>query len=769
MPKIFDTTPYADKAVLVGADLLPVGDSAALTGGVPDNKTSTLTGLATFVAANAVTLSGTAGVLTATAANLTISTVTSGTLAITSAAGINNTSVAVSTWAHSGGAWALNSTSQNVTIATLTAGTIAVTSAGAVNHTSAAASTWTHSGGAFAINSTSQGVTISTITSGTIAITSAGAVNTTSAAASTWAHSGGAFAINSTSQTLTLATLTSGTMALTSAGATNITSAAASVWTVTSADLTISTATSGTLAVTSAGALNLSQAGASTWTVVTSLGLAGGTLNLNASSNFATNINTGTSTGAVTIGNSAAGIVTLANKANTAATFLVTDGTTSLLAIDTRIGITGIETFTFAPPAALSFAGAAGNTYSLINAPAFALTQTGSTGVTAFAGLSILIGSPTVTDASALTVTTASAVQINGPLPAGSVTFTNSYALDIPTFVTNGITAASLRATAPSGAATNYAVQAIGVVVSQQYLDSVAGTAAAPSLTAVAQTGTDTAGLNAAVGGGIGTGAGAGGTLILATPTTLTSGATPQTRVARFTISQGAVTTDAVTVTVADALDFVFNATTGTKIGTATTQKLGFFNATPIVQVGATVDLGTVLSNLGLRAAGTAYPITTSGALSLTGTTIALNTITTYKTVVTAGWGVGAIYGQGRVDATTDARAAAAAAYTVGAADGSFQVSGNVLVTTSTTHSFSLDVSYTDESSTARVLILPMAQLAGAFVAGGLITNVTGAGPYESAVMQIRCKAATAITIRVSAGTFTTVVYNSEGLIQQVA
>lgn len=73
-------------------------------------------------------------------------------------------------------------------------------------------------------------------------------------------------------------------------------------------------------------------------------------------------------------------------------------------------------------------------------------------------------------------------------------------------------------------------------------------------------------------------------------------------------------------LTLADARNIVVNATTGTKIGTATTQKLGFFNATPVVQQGATTDLGTTLSNLGLRAAGTAYPITTSGAVSMSGT-----------------------------------------------------------------------------------------------------------------------------------------------------
>lgn len=41
-------------------------------------------------------------------------------------------------------------------------------------------------------------------------------------------------------------------------------------------------------------------------------------------------------------------------------------------------------------------------------------------------------------------------------------------------------------------------------------------------------------------------------------------------------------------ITMADAKDIAVNATTGTKIGTATTQKLGFWNATPVVQPAAT-------------------------------------------------------------------------------------------------------------------------------------------------------------------------------------
>ena len=42
------------------------------------------------------------------------------------------------------------------------------------------------------------------------------------------------------------------------------------------------------------------------------------------------------------------------------------------------------------------------------------------------------------------------------------------------------------------------------------------------------------------------------------------------------------------TLTMADAANIVLNATTGTKIGTATSQKLAFYNSTPVVQPAAT-------------------------------------------------------------------------------------------------------------------------------------------------------------------------------------
>lgn len=58
----------------------------------------------------------------------------------------------------------------------------------------------------------------------------------------------------------------------------------------------------------------------------------------------------------------------------------------------------------------------------------------------------------------------------------------------------------------------------------------------------------------------------------------------------------------------ADAQHVILGTITGSKIGTATGQKLGFWNATPSAQPAATKDLATGLSDIGLRAAGNAMP-----------------------------------------------------------------------------------------------------------------------------------------------------------------
>ena len=105
---------------------------------------------------------------------------------------------------------------------------------------------------------------------------------------------------------------------------------------------------------------------------------------------------------------------------------------------------------------------------------------------------------------------------------------------------------------------------------------------------------------------------------------------------------------------------------------------------------------------------------------------------------------------------------------TVGAADGSFEVSANVLVTTSTLHNFTVTCAYTDEGGTSRVLTLQFSNLGGTFLTA--IANAAGAVPYEGVAVRIRAKASTAITIQSAAGgTYTTVTYNIEGSIVQLA
>jgi hypothetical protein len=66
-----------------------------------------------------------------------------------------------------------------------------------------------------------------------------------------------------------------------------------------------------------------------------------------------------------------------------------------------------------------------------------------------------------------------------------------------------------------------------------------------------------------------------------------------------------------------DGANIVLGTTTGSKVGTATTQKLGFYNATPVVQPALTADLLDSLQGLGLVASGAGNtPLDlTSGAL----------------------------------------------------------------------------------------------------------------------------------------------------------
>ena len=426
---------------------------------------NTVAGAVNITSNAASTFSFTGGtfILGTTSQALTIRTVTSGTLTLLSAGILNHTSAGTATWTHSGGAWALNSTSQDLTVRTLTSGTLAITSAGAYNETAAAASTfvnvantasaWQITDGTASYYAIDTRTGVTTVLSHTF---SAAAVSFASAAGSAYQLAG----IAAHTLTLTGGIAVTGldglglilaTPTVTSASATTVTDASTLFITAPTAagigPVTITRnwalQTAGHIGPDADNTYTLGVA-ALRWSTVFGVagnfsGLITGTLgltitgavvSLNASSNFATNINTGTSTGAVNIGNSAAGIITIANSANVAATMLVTDGTANYYALDTRTGVTGVLAHAF-DTANLSFASAAGSAFSLMSANAFTLTLTGGIAVTALDGLGLILATPTVTSASATTVTDASTLFITAPTAAGAgpVTITNNWAI----------------------------------------------------------------------------------------------------------------------------------------------------------------------------------------------------------------------------------------------------------------------------------------------------------------------------------------------------
>jgi hypothetical protein len=156
----------------------------------------------------------------------------------------------------------------------------------------------------------------------------------------------------------------------------------------------------------------------------------------------------------------------------------------------------------------------------------------------------------------------------------------------------------------------------------------------------------------------------------------------------------------------------------------------------------------------------------TIAGVTVSTSTLSSPTITgTVNGVTQAGQGLPVIVARGRATAQT-AAVASVATVTVGAADASFEVSGNILITASTTHGIFLQVTYTDEGNTARTMNIPLGALGGTFSTNA--ANAAGAVPHAGAVVTIRAKAATAVTVLTS-GTFTSVTYNVDAVIKQVA
>lgn len=135
-----------------------------------------------------------------------------------------------------------------------------------------------------------------------------------------------------------------------------------------------------------------------------------------------------------------------------------------------------------------------------------------------------------------------------------------------------------------------------------------------------------------------------------------------------------------------------------------------------------------------------------------------------YNNITTAGNGVPAIVAYGRSTAQT-AAVPSVTTFTP-SADGSFEVSANLLATTATSYSINVNVSWTTEDNVARSTSLVFT---GGTNNSNLLTLTNANGPYYSGqTYHLRAKSGTAITV-LTTGTFTTVTYNVEAAIRQIS
>lgn len=184
---------------------------------------------------------------------------------------------------------------------------------------------------------------------------------------------------------------------------------------------------------------------------------------------------------------------------------------------------------------------------------------------------------------------------------------------------------------------------------------------------------------------------------------------------------------------------------------------------------------GTGNSTPALRTNGTGLECVTSDASGFsnfgcanlvtngTGTLALAGKCTTYSGTATAGWGVPAIYASGRAAAQAASAATLINAFAVPAADTSYMVTANALITTLGSGNFTMTVAYTDESNAARTATLNFQ-----VVAGTVGTAISTAAPYMGQTIRIRCKASTTITVATT-GTFTGCTYNAEASLLQIS
>ncbi len=97
--------------------------------------------------------------------------------------------------------------------------------------------------------------------------------------------------------------------------------------------------------------------------------------------------------------------------------------------------------------------------------------------------------------------------------------------------------------------------------------------------------------------------------------------------------NDGTNTLTTLNLSLIDGGNLAFGTSSGTKFGTSTSQRLGFYNATPIVQPVGTTDLRQALINLGLYATGGVSPLNLNGGAFNAGTIDATGRIAGADTV----------------------------------------------------------------------------------------------------------------------------------------
>lgn len=228
----------------------------------------------------------------------------------------------------------------------------------------------------------------------------------------------------------------------------------------------------------------------------------------------------------------------------------------------------------------------------------------------------------------------------------------------------------------------------------------------------------------------------AGGIITLTSPLTIRTTSANQLRLyydlshsSSFSVGSTGITTLTSTagftfasaITMNSGINFTLSTVGGTKFGLATNQKLAFYGLTPIIQPANTLDLGTVLSNLGLRASGTAYPIVTSGTINITSASISFSKFTSYAGLTLAGNGLPATVG--KVDLTAQVAAKAATTIYTPTTSGMFKISIILQVTRAATTSSVLGgatgvvITYTEpDGSVAQTIVPLLVDQAGAVI-----------------------------------------------------